>query len=344
MEFKKTLANCITIAVCVIALCITSVIGVGKIGDAKVAVAEKSGSAVSANGDADVVDPGTGDVVDPGTGDVVDPNGDVVDPSAEDPTGTEEPGTADNNGGATSNGGSSSGGNTTTTTNKGGSTNTTSSAPKTTAQIISYYNTATAKVVDSKAGFNKVRYTDNEKMDAGAVMKSFKSLIYKFMGIGSDNKYVQAVTKGDWGDRTYMMKSKLTASDVTSASCATSGSNYVITLKLKNGSSVGNKSQPSNAPNTSLDKCGINVGNKDKSYFDHKTGAVVYDAIAGTYSSADIKESYSNATVKATIDSKTGKMVGLTVQWNISMSIDLGIAGSGTATGTSHVVYSNFKF
>ncbi|MDD6276241.1 MAG: hypothetical protein PUB20_05420 [Clostridia bacterium] len=343
MEFKKTLANCITIAVCVIALCISSVVGVGKISDAKIKTAGAASPASSDNIDGDVTSDPTGDVTEDPTADpgAVDPTGDVTeDPAADAGDATETP-AADNGNTGTTNAANNSGSSSTPAATN--AANTGSSAPKTAAQIITYYNNATAKVVDSKAGFSKVRYTDNEQMNAGAVMKSFKSLIYKFMGIGSENKYEENVTKGNWGDKTYMMKSKLAASDVTSATCTTSGNNYVITLKLKNGSSAANKSNPTTNPTTALDKCGINVGVKDKSYYDHKSASVVYDAIEGTYAGADIKESYSGATVKATINSKTGQMVTLNVVWNISMAIDIKVA-SGTATGTSHVTYSNFKF
>lgn len=56
--------------------------------------------------------------------------------------------------------------------------------------------------------------------------------------------------------------------DVTAASCKQSGSNYIITINIKNGNSYATKGTATcNAP---LDKSGICVGDKDKGYYDHK--------------------------------------------------------------------------
>ena len=167
-------------------------------------------------------------------------------------------------------------------------------------------------------------------------------MIYKFMGIGADNKYSANVTKGNWGDKAFFFASKLTASDVTSAVCNASNGSYVITMKLKNGSSSADKSNPTTAPNSSLDKSGICVGTEDKGYFDHKTASVIYDAIQGTFASASVNESYSGATVKATINASSGQITNLVVEWNISVSIKIGT--TATATGVSHVTYSGFSY
>ena len=59
--------------------------------------------------------------------------------------------------------------------------------PSSTADILNYYNAATKAAVSGKAGFTKHRETKNEKIEANAVVKQFKSLIYKFMGIGAEN-------------------------------------------------------------------------------------------------------------------------------------------------------------
>lgn len=100
-------------------------------------------------------------------------------------------------------------------------------APSSTADILSYYNAATKAAFSDKAGFTKHRETKNENIEANAVVKQFKSLIYKFMGIGSENAYNETVTKGKWDsdtNRTYLRASTLGTGDVTAASCKQSGS------------------------------------------------------------------------------------------------------------------------
>lgn len=218
-------------------------------------------------------------------------------------------------------------------------------APTEAADIIKLYNDTINTAFDKKVGFYKERICDNENLDAGIAFKTFKSLVYKFMGIGADNKYTETVTKGQWDSdakRHYLRKSTLTAGDVSSADCAKSGDNYVITIKVNPGSSVGSASNRS--ASTPIDKCGICVGNEDKGYYDHKTGPVIYDAIDEAFSGATVNESYSNAVIKATVNGETGNLVKLTVEYDIQTTIDTGAIGKATATGTSHINYSNFVY
>lgn len=216
--------------------------------------------------------------------------------------------------------------------------------PETKAEIVALYNNAVNSAYSAKAGFSKERMTDNEKLDASAVLSAFKSLVYQFMGVGEENKYTETVKKGNWesdANKHYLRKSTLTASDVTKATCTEKNGQYTVVLNVKGGSSKGSESSCyTNAP---IDKCGICVGNEDKGYYDHKTGEVIYDAIAGTYAGATIEEKYSNAKVTAVIDGATGNLVKLTVEFDIDVAIDIGI-GSGTATATTHIYYKNFKY
>ncbi len=215
--------------------------------------------------------------------------------------------------------------------------------PETKDEIISYYNAAVNKAVAAKVGFNKLRYVDNEKLNAGILLKTFGDVMYKFMGIGAENKYTMDVTKGQWESdlpHQYLRKSTLSGADVTGATCTANGSQYTIVLNVKGGSSYADKNKKSN--NSPIDKCGICVGDGDKSYFDHKTAIVIYDAIDDILGGAKVSESYKNAKVKAVIDSTTGKLVSLTVEYDINVVID--VAGGGNATGSAHIFYKNFKY
>lgn len=216
-------------------------------------------------------------------------------------------------------------------------------APTATADIIALYNKTINDAYAAKVGFSKERYTDNESLNAGFLLKTFGDLVYSFMGIGAENKYTMEVTKGQWeGDvpHHYLRKSTLSAADVTAAKCTESNGKYTITLNVKPGNSKASKSESwTKAP---IDKCGICVGDLDKSYFDHKTAPVIYAAVGQVVSSAVITESYDNATVVAVIDAATGNLVSLTVEFDINVVIDA--AGGGNATGTAHVFYKNFKY
>ncbi len=216
-------------------------------------------------------------------------------------------------------------------------------APATKEEIIAYYNKTINDAYAAKVGFNKERYTDNETLNAGFLLKTFGDLIYSFMGIGAENKYTMDVTKGQWESDVphhYLRKSTLSAADVTAAKCTESNGKYTITLDVKPGNSKASKDAKYN--NSPIDKCGICVGDADKSYFDHKTAPVIYSAIGEVLSSAVIEESYKNAKVVAVVDVATGHLVSLTVEFDIDVVIDA--AGGGNATGTTHIFYKNFKY
>ena len=164
------------------------------------------------------------------------------------------------------------------------------------------------------------------------------------MGIGAENKYTMDVTKGQWeGDvpHHYLRKSTLTQADLTKdATITEANGKYTIVLNVKNGTSKASKSESwTKAP---IDKCGICVGDADKSYFDHKTAPVIYSAVGQVVKGAVISESYNNAVVKAVIDGATGHLVSLSVEFDISVVID--VAGGGNATGSTHVFFKNFVY
>lgn len=216
--------------------------------------------------------------------------------------------------------------------------------PATSEEIVALYNKTINDAYAAKVGFNKERYTNNEQLNAGFLLKTFGDLIYSFMGIGAENKYTMDVTKGQWESDVphhYLRKSTLTQADLTKdAVCTEANGQYTIVLNVKNGTSKASKSESwTKAP---IDKCGMCVGDADKSYFDHKTAPIIYSAVGQVVKGAVISESYNNAVVKAVIDGATGHLVSLTIEFDISVVIDA--AGGGNATGTTHVFYKNFKY
>ena len=324
--FKSTLIQAITAIICVLAISLTMSSAVGKYADAVIKASETNGGSsvneeVGLDGSIGTDDSGTIDTTPSGDDTITDvvPGDDATTPSGD---GTTDPATPDSNTDAPQ----------------------TNQAPKSPVEVLNYYNNAVNKAVSAKVGFSKSRVTDNEKMDGSIALQAMKGLVYQFMGIGAENEYKATVTKGKWEDVAFLYNSKLTASDVTSATCTQSGDTYVITLKLKSGSSAAGKSNPTTPANAALDKCGICVGSEDKGYFDHKTASVIYDAIAGTYAGAEIKENYSNATVKAKIDAKTGNLTELVVEWNQEVTLSKLAGMSATASGISHVTFKDFKY
>ena len=338
-ESKKTLAKSITAVVCVVAICVTAVLNTGKICEAMKKAAEQKGTTVSDTMGDDVDN--TGD-----NGEIpADANGETpTDASgAEVPTdasGAETPTDAASTGGNASSGNSGSSSSSKTNASAG------SSVPTGVSQIVNYYNTATAKVASKKAAFNKTRTTTEKSYDAGASLKASKSIVYKFMGVGDENKFTKSVTSADADSyHKYFKASKLTASDVTSATCVKNGSNYTITLKIKNGSSTVKGGKVVSSNNSPLDRSGLACGDNDKDYWDHKTAENVMSAISQVplCGSANISESYSNAVITAVVNASTGNLVSLNAKFDFKFELSSVMGSSGTAVASSVVNMTGFK-
>lgn len=214
-----------------------------------------------------------------------------------------------------------------------------------TAQVLKYYQDATAKVVSQKPGYTKLRTAEDKGYKAGGVLLPFKSQVFGFLGIGAENKFEEKVAKGtntnDDKCGAYLNKSTLTASDVTSAKAVKSGSNYVITINVKAGSSQteGGSNTKNNSP---IDKTGICVGTTDRSGFDHKVAAIVYDALDDIAKNLTMYEKSSNGKVVATIDAATGEIQKLVISWDANAEISKVYGSSGTLAASTTVTYTNF--
>lgn len=329
---KKTVIQCVTALLCVIAVAVTSVISVGKISTATVDAAKAAASNPSASGEPSA-DPSADPSVDPAA--PADPSADpsATDPSATDPSNPASPAATDPASPATP------------STTKPGSSSTASKVPSTAADIAAYYNAAVNKAVNSKAGFSKKRTTTLSNLNGGALLKIklVVDTVNDFLGVGTQNK---SYAKGKIGE---ISKASLTAKDISSPTCKQSGSNYVITMTLKNGTSKASKAGKSDS--TALARTGLYSGVGDKKAYDYKNAGNLYDGInnADKASVEAITENNKNIKITATINSKTGNLVSLHVSydWDVSLTnVKYSVATISTATGDAKtsVVFSNFVF
>lgn len=334
LDSKKTLFKSFTALVCVIAVCITAVVNTGKMCDAAKKAAEQRGSAATETAGDDVAVDGE-----------VPSDDAVVDEVPTDATGEEVPtdaAPADDASAGTAGTDTSSSAGTATSGNK--TTAASSGIPTGVAQIVSYYNTATAKVAAKKAPFSKSRTTVEKTYEAGLPLKASKGLVNKFMGVGDDNKFTKSVTSADADSyHKYFQASKLTASDVTNATCTKSGNNYTITLNIKNGSSSVKNGKVVSSNNSPLDRSGLACGDKDKDYWDHKTAENVMSAISDVAGSANISESYSNAVITAVVNASTGNLVSLTAKFDFKFELSNIMGSSGKSTASSTISMTGFK-
>ena len=215
----------------------------------------------------------------------------------------------------------------------------------TTAEVLKYYQDATAKVVAEKPGYTKTRTAVDKGYEASGVLMPFKDQVFGFLGIGEANKFEAKVAKGtntnDEKCGAFLNKSTLTAADVTSAKAVKSGSNYVITINVKDGSSQteGGQNTKNNSP---IDKTGICAGNTDRSGFDHKIAAIVYDALDDIAKNLTMYEKSNNGKVVATIDAATGEITKLVISWDATGDISKVYGGKGTIAASTTVTYTNF--
>ena len=226
---KETIIKSVTVFLCVGAICVSSVIGIGKYSNAVVEVAKNTPAAVATSGGS-TGGTGTGDASTPSGGDqtiVPDASGtDVTDP------------TADASGSTSTGGSSSTGSGSSSTGSTGGSSASATDPTKySKEQIVAYYNNA----IKATAKAPKLSVTKNEaisivvdtmKPDSNALKKIInENVLSKY---AKPSTYSQTFTNGVAADKTkasdYLPRTRLQAAGVKSASITKSGSNYVVTI------------------------------------------------------------------------------------------------------------------
>lgn len=329
---KKTVIQCVTALLCVIAVAVTSVISVGKISTAKVDAAKAAASNPSASGEPSA-DPSADPSVDPAA--PTDPSADpsATDPSATDPSNPASPAATDPASPATP------------SAAKPGKSGTASKVPSTVADIAAYYNAAVNKAVNSKAGFSKKRVTSISNLNGGKLMemKIVVDTVNDFLGVGTIN---YKNTKGKVGE---ISKASLSANDISSPTCKQSGNNYVITMTLKNGTSKASKAGKSDS--TALARTGLYSGVGDKKAYDYKNAGNIFDGLnnADGASVESVVENSKNIKITATINSKTGNLVSLHISYNWDVALTkvkytIVTIKSATGDAKTSVDFTNFVF
>jgi len=323
---KKTVIQCVTALLCVIAVAVTSVISVGKISTAKVDAAKAAAANSSTSGD-----PSANPSADP-----TNPADPSADPSATDPSNAADPSATDPSNPASP---------ATPSASKPGKSGTASKVPSTAADIAAYYNAAVNKAVNSKAGFSKKRVTSISNLNGGKLMemKIVVDTVNDFLGVGTTN---YKNTKGKVGE---ISKASLSANDISSPTCKQSGDNYVITMTLKNGTSKASSAGKSDS--TALARTGLYSGVGDKKAYDYKNAGNIFDGLnnADGASVESVVENNKNIKITATINSKTGNLVSLHISydWDVALTkVKYTIVTIKSATGDAKtsVDFTNFVF
>ena len=226
---KETIIKSVTVFLCVGAICVSSVIGIGKYSNAVVEVAKNTPATVATSGGS-TGGTGTGDASTPSGGDqtiVPDASGtDVTDP------------TADASGSTSTGGSSSTGSGSSSTGSTGGSSAAATDPTKySKEQIVAYYNNA----IKATAKAPKLSVTKNEaisivvdtmKPDSNALKKIInENVLSKYAKPSTDSKsFVNGVSADKTKASDYLPRTRLQAAGVKSASITKSGSNYVVTI------------------------------------------------------------------------------------------------------------------
>ena len=327
---KKTVIQCVTALLCVIAVAVTSVISVGKISTAKVDAAKAAAANSSTSGDPST-DPSANPSADPSA--PADPSDD---PSATDPSNAADPSATDPSNPASP---------ATPSASKPGKSGTASKVPSTAADIAAYYNAAVNKAVNSKAGFSKKRVTSISNLNGGKLMemKIVVDTVNDFLGVGTTN---YKNTKGKVGE---ISKASLSANDISSPTCKQSGDNYVITMTLKNGTSKASSAGKSDS--TALARTGLYSGVGDKKAYDYKNAGNIFDGLnnADGASVESVVENNKNIKITATINSKTGNLVSLHISYNWDVALTkvkytIVTIKSATGDAKTSVDFTNFEF
>ena len=297
---KETIIKSVTAVLCVVAICVSSVLAIGKYGDAMVETAKHTPASASTSGGGSSATGGTsgGSTVDPSaTPDATAPDAGTTDaatPDASTPSSGSSAGTS--TGGNASSGGSSA-----------KSTDPTKYSKE---QIVAYYNnsikaTAKAPKLTVTKKENITIKVDTMKPDSDIFMNFVnKYVLEKYAKPSTESKsFVNGVSSDKTKASDYLPKSQLQAAGAKSASITKSGSNYVVTIVT-----VAEKATLQNPKPKYASQCAapLDIGNVD------------LGPIAITR--ADIE--YPGITLKATVGAN-GML--------INSSIDQPLKGAGTA-------------
>ena len=224
---KETIIKSVTAVICVIAVCVSSVLAIGKYGDAMVETAKHTPASASTSGGGSSATGGTsgGSTVDPSaTPDATAPGAGTTDaatPDASTPSSGSSAGTS--TGGNASSGGSSA--------------KSTDPTKYSKAQIVAYYNnsikaTAKAPKLTVTKKENITIKVDTMKPDSDIIMNFVnKYVLEKYAKPSTESKsFVNGVSSDKTKASDYLPKSQLQAAGAKSASITKSGSNYVVTI------------------------------------------------------------------------------------------------------------------
>ncbi len=309
---KKTVVTCVTALLCVIAVCVSSVLGTNKLADAKVESAKYAPASSASNGNG-------GSTVNDGSGDATPGDSSVTPETPTDPaTGEPDSTAADaNNGNAST---PSAGGNT-----SGGSASAkkpASSKPSTQAEILNYFNTSVNRVKTSSKGGVK-NYEKNSQAGSFTLkgpLKSFSgvinSLVEKNMGEkkgDTNRKLSKADLKALFPVENENWSSKLTTANISSATLAEKNGKYVITIKVKTDAASTNPTH--------------GAGNHGKAFSIVQVSTILDNA--GPLKSmleGNTKIGYYNGKIVATIDPKTGNLTH--INYYYVWDLDVTVAGN----------------
>lgn len=230
---KETIIKSVTAVLCVVAVCVSSVLAVGKYGDAMIETAKNTPAAAastSAGGSSASTDTGTGDAtVDPSAT----PDAGAADAGTTDPTA--DSGSTATDSGSASTGGSASSGSTSSGTGSASSAKDPTSYSK--AEIVNYYNTSLKNSYKQKVSVSRSEkidiVVDRTKPDSSAIVSLANKIVQNY---AKENVVSKSFTGGKASDGTlianFCPKTGLTADGAKSATVKKSGSNYVITINV----------------------------------------------------------------------------------------------------------------
>ncbi len=196
-----------------------------------------------------------------------------------------------------------------TTTAKKPTTKKTEKAPSTTAEIVSFFNSATKLVATKKPGFSKTSTVTLTKMEPAVLAKIsvVKNVVEDFVGVGTKN---ETAKKGSDNSKLFRA-STLSASDVSKATCTSSGNNYIITLTVKGGTNPEKGSSPIGR-----------LTNDYKSRSEIKKGLAEGIASDKNFKSCgDVKETMNSATAKITVNKTTKQISSYSITYTYNAVI-----------------------